>query len=45
LPCFFNTYHIERNVAAHAWSIKYRLIICMSVHIKSNLRDESIKPN
>jgi hypothetical protein len=37
--------HITSNVAIHAWSTKYRLIIYMSAQIKSNLRDESIKPN
>jgi hypothetical protein len=37
--------HVTSNVAAHAWSTKYRLITCISAQIKSNLRDESIKPN
>jgi hypothetical protein len=37
--------HITSNVAAHAWSTKYRLITCMLAQIKSNLRDEFIKPN
>jgi hypothetical protein len=44
LPLFFLTY-ITSNVVAHTWSTKYRLITCMSAQIKSNLRDESIKPN
>jgi hypothetical protein len=39
----FNSHHI--NVPSNAWSTKCRLIACMSVQIRSNLRDESIKPN
>jgi hypothetical protein len=39
----FNSHHI--NVPLNAWSTKYRLIACMSTHIRSNLRDESIKSN
>jgi ribosomal protein L39E len=39
----FNSYHI--NVPSNAWSTKCRLIACMSAQIRSNLRDESIKPN
>jgi hypothetical protein len=39
----FNSHHI--NVPSNAWSTKCRLIVCMSAHIRSNLRDESIKPN
>jgi hypothetical protein len=39
----FNSHHI--NVAANVWSTKYRLIVYMSAQIRSNLRDESIKPN
>jgi hypothetical protein len=39
----FNSHHI--NVAANVWSIKCRLITCMSAQIRSNLRDESIKSN
>jgi hypothetical protein len=39
----FNSHHI--NVPSNAWSTKCRLIICMSVQIRSNLRDEFIKPN
>jgi hypothetical protein len=39
----FNFHHI--NVAANVWSTKCRLIACMSTQIRSNLRDESIKPN
>jgi hypothetical protein len=39
----FNTHHI--NVPSNAWSTKCRLIACMSAQIRSNLRDESIKPN
>jgi hypothetical protein len=39
----FNSHHI--NIPLNAWSAKYRLIVCMSTQIKSNLRDESIKPN
>jgi hypothetical protein len=39
----FNTYHI--NVSSNVWSTKCRLIACMSPQIRSNLRDESIKPN
>jgi hypothetical protein len=39
----FNTHHI--NVPSNAWSTKCRLIACMSTQIRSNLRDESIKPN
>jgi hypothetical protein len=39
----FNSHHI--NVPSNAWSTKVRLIACMSAHIRSNLRDESIKPN
>jgi hypothetical protein len=38
----FNSHHI--NVSSNAWSTKYRLIVCMSAQIRSNLRDESIKP-
>jgi hypothetical protein len=39
----FNFHHI--NVLSKAWSTKYRLIVCMWAHIRSNLRDESNKPN
>jgi hypothetical protein len=39
----FNSHHI--NVPSNAWSTKYRLIACMSAQIRSNLRDEYIKPN
>jgi hypothetical protein len=39
----FNSHHI--NVPSNAWSTKCRLIACMSTQIRSNLRDESIKPN
>jgi hypothetical protein len=39
----FNSHHI--NVPLNACSTKCRLIVCMSVQIRSNLRDESIKPN
>jgi hypothetical protein len=39
----FNSHHI--NVPSNAWSIKCRLITCISVQIRSNLRDKSIKPN
>jgi hypothetical protein len=39
----FNSHHI--NVLSNAWSNKCRLIACMSAHIRSNLRDESIKPD
>jgi hypothetical protein len=39
----FNTHHI--NVPSNTWSTKCRLIACMSAQIRSNLRDESIKPN
>jgi hypothetical protein len=39
----FNSHHI--NVLSNTWSTKRRLIACMSVQIRSNLRDESIKPN
>jgi hypothetical protein len=39
----FNSHHI--NVLSNVWSTKCRLIACMSAHIMSNLRDESIKPN
>jgi hypothetical protein len=39
----FNSYHI--NVLSNAWSTKRRLIAGMSAQIRSNLRDESIKPN
>jgi hypothetical protein len=39
----FNSHHI--NVPLNAWSTKCRLIACMSVQIRSNLRDEFIKPN
>jgi hypothetical protein len=39
----FNSHYI--NVAVNAWSTKCKLIACMSAQIKSNLRDESIKPN
>jgi hypothetical protein len=39
----FNSHHI--NVFSNAWSTKCKLIVCMSVQIRSNLRDKSIKPN
>jgi hypothetical protein len=39
----FNFHHI--NVPSNVWSTKCRLIACMSIQIRSNLRDESIKPN
>jgi hypothetical protein len=39
----FNSHHI--NVPSNVWSTKCRLIACMSTQIRSNLRDESIKPN
>jgi hypothetical protein len=39
----FNSHHI--NVFLNACNTKYRLIACMSAQIRSNLRDESIKPN
>jgi hypothetical protein len=39
----FNSHHI--NVPSNVWSIKCRLIAYMSAQIRSNLRDESIKPN
>jgi hypothetical protein len=39
----FNSHHI--NVATKTLSTKYRLIACISTQIRSNLRDESIKPN
>jgi hypothetical protein len=39
----FNSHHI--NVPSNALSTKYRLIACMLAQIRSNLRDESIKPN
>jgi hypothetical protein len=39
----FNSHHI--NVPSNVWSTKCRLIACMSAQIRSNLRDESIKPN
>jgi hypothetical protein len=39
----FNSHHI--NVSSNAWSTKCRLIACMLTQIRSNLRDESIKPN
>jgi hypothetical protein len=39
----FNSHHI--NVPSNARSTKYRLIACMSAQTRSNLRDESIKPN
>jgi hypothetical protein len=39
----FNSHHI--NIFSNAWSIKCRLITCISTQIRSNLRDESIKPN
>jgi hypothetical protein len=39
----FNSHHI--NILSNAWSTKCRLIACMSAQIRSNLRDESIKPN
>jgi hypothetical protein len=39
----FNSHHI--NVSSNVWSTKCRLIACMSTQIRSNLRDESIKPN
>jgi hypothetical protein len=38
----FNSHHI--NIAANVWSTKRKLIACMSAQIRSNLRDESIKP-
>jgi hypothetical protein len=38
-----NFHHI--NVLLNAWFTKCRLIACMSAQIRSNLRDESIKPN
>jgi hypothetical protein len=39
----FNSHHI--NIFSNTWSTKCRIIACMSAQIKSNLRDESIKPN
>jgi hypothetical protein len=39
----FNSDHI--NVPLNVWSTKCRLIACMSAQIRSNLRDEYIKPN
>jgi hypothetical protein len=39
----FNSHHI--NIPSNTWSTKYGLITCMSAQIRSNLRDESIKPN
>jgi hypothetical protein len=39
----FNSHHI--NVAVNVWSIKCRLIACILTHIRSYLRDESIKPS
>jgi hypothetical protein len=39
----FNSHHI--NVSLNTWSTKCRLIACMSAQIRSNLRDESFKPN
>jgi hypothetical protein len=39
----FNSHHID--VLSNAWSTKCRLIACMSAQIRSNLQDESIKPN
>jgi hypothetical protein len=39
----FNSHHI--NIAVNTWITKCRLIACMSIHIRSNLRDESIKTN
>jgi hypothetical protein len=39
----FNFHHI--NIPSNALSTKCRLIACMSIQIRSNLRDESIKPN
>jgi hypothetical protein len=39
----FNSHHI--NVPLNAWSTKCRLTACMSAQIRSNFRDESIKPN
>jgi hypothetical protein len=39
----FNSHHI--NVLSNAWSTKCRIIACMSTQIRSNLRDEFIKPN
>jgi hypothetical protein len=39
----FNSHYI--NILSNAWSTKCRLIACMSAQIRSNLRDESIKPN
>jgi hypothetical protein len=39
----FNFHHI--NIAVNIWSTECRVIVCMSAQIRSNLRDESIKPN
>jgi hypothetical protein len=39
----FNSHHI--NVPLNVWSTKCRLIVCISAHMSSNLRDESIKSN
>jgi hypothetical protein len=39
----FNFHHI--NVPSNVYGTKCRLIVCMSAQIRSNLRDESIKPN
>jgi hypothetical protein len=39
----FNSHYI--NVFLSIWSNKCKLITCMSVQVRSNLRDESIKPN
>jgi LytS/YehU family sensor histidine kinase len=39
----FNSHHI--NVAINTWSTKCRLIADISAQIRSNLRDEFIKPN
>jgi hypothetical protein len=39
----FNSHHID--VLSNAWSTKCRLIAYMSVQIRNNLRDESIKSN
>jgi hypothetical protein len=39
----FNSHYV--NVLLNTWSIKCRLIACMSAQIRSNLWDESIKHN
>ena len=39
----FSSCHIE--CLTLIWSIKYRLIIKLTVQIETNLRDESIKSN